>query len=122
MHPDDFDMRAGVGKSTLGGNGAGVVIIRLKRALVSGLHVRDAIANGENFEPEFMTRSAGVGKEGKLAEIAGEIGAADAHAMGANESLAWAGIFHVREIDRFDLFDIGEFNGVRHLMERGKER
>ena len=114
MDADDGDIRAGIGVAFFRGDGLGVVEVGLKGALVAGLHVGDALADGNDFEAEFVTGSAWVGEEGEFTEVAGEVGSADAHAMGADEGLAGSGRFDVGEIDRGDFFDVGEFDCVGH--------
>jgi hypothetical protein len=42
---------------------------------------------------------AWVGEEGEFTEVAGEVGAADAHAMSADDRLAGCGVFLVRAVE-----------------------
>tara|TARA_Y100000385_G_scaffold256410_1_gene282854 strand:- start:38 stop:337 length:300 start_codon:yes stop_codon:yes gene_type:complete len=93
-------------------NGLGVVKVRLERALVPGLHIRDAFANCDDFQSEFMSGSARIGEERELPKITGKVGAADSHPMSSDESFSRSGRFDVGEINGVDLFDVGEFNGV----------
>ncbi len=108
---DDLDAGAAVGRSFLGGAGVGIVDVGLERAFVTGLDVGDAFTDGDHFESEFVTRGAGVGEEGKFAEVAGEVGATDAHAMGADQCLSGAWCFGIRDVNGGDFFNVGEFDG-----------
>lgn len=64
-----------------------------------------------------MAGGAGVGEEGKFPEVAGEIGTADAHAMGAHDGLTGSGRKFVWAVDDCDDFWFGEFDGGRHGKE-----
>jgi len=112
MDSDDGDVGAGVAVTFLGGDGFGIVEVGLKRAFVARFDVGDAIADGDDFEAEFMPRGAGKLEEGEFAEKCGGVGAADAHAMGADEGLAGAGGCVTGEIDDLGGFLGGECDGV----------
>ncbi len=114
VNADDLDAGAAIGGSFLGGAGIGIVDVGFKGAFVAGLDVGDAFADGDDFESEFVSRGAGVGEEREFSEVTGEIGAADAHAMGANEGLTGAGCGGIGKVDGGDFFNVGEFDGVGH--------
>lgn len=114
VDPDDLDAGAAVGGALLRGAGIGVVDVGFEGAFVARFDVGDALADGDDFEAEFVAGGAGVGEEGELAEVAGEVGAADAHAVGADEGFAGAGGRGVFEVNGGDGFDVGEFDGVGH--------
>lgn len=105
--------------TTLGGDGFGVVDVGFEGAFVACFDVGDAFTDGHDFEAELVSRSAGVGEEGKFAEVAGKVGAADAHAMGADECFAGPGGLEVGEIDGIDFLNVGEFDGVGHRCVGG---
>lgn len=97
------------------GAGIRVVDVGLEGAFVACFDIGDAFADGDDFESEFVAGGAGVSEEGKLAEVAGEVGATDAHAMGSDEGFAGAGGRGVFEVNGGDFFDVGEFDGVGHF-------
>ena len=59
-----------------------------------------------------MAGGAGVGEEGEFPEVAGKVGAADAHAVGADDSFAGGGSRFVGAVDDGDFLRFGEFDGV----------
>ncbi len=108
------NIRTCVGVTFFRGDGLGVVEVRFQGAFVAWLHVGDAFADGDDFESEFVSGCAGVGEEGELSEVTGKVGAANSHAMGADENFSRSGCFNVGKINGVDLFDVGEFYGVGH--------
>jgi len=114
---DDLDSGAAVRMAALGGGGSGVVDVRLERAFIASFYVGDAFADSDDFEAEFMAGCAGIGEERELAEVAGEVGAADAHAMRADQCLAclWGGL--AGEIDGVNGFWRCEFDGEHWKSE-----
>ena len=120
MNAEDLHAGAAVGGAFEAGRRGGIVDVGFERALVAGLHVRDAFTGRQHLESEFVTGDARIGKERHLAEIAGEIGPADAHAVGADQRLAGAGRGRFGEIDDVDLFGAGELDGFHGEVERQK--
>jgi hypothetical protein len=114
VHPDNFNAGAAVALSFFGGPRFGVVDVGLKRTFVACFDVGDAFADLEDFESEFVAGGAGIVEEGELAEVAGKVGAADAHAVGEDEGLAGAGGGFGREIDGVDFPGVCEFD-CEHL-------
>lgn len=114
VNTDDLDAGAAIGGSFLRSWGSGIVHVGFKRAFVAGFYVGHSFADGDDFESKFVPGGAGVGEEWKLPEVAGEIGAADAHAMGADKSFTGTGRGSVGQVDGGDFFNVGEFDGVGH--------
>src|SRR5262249_36782440 len=54
--------------------------VRLDRAALAGLEVRHALPDCDDLDAEFVAGDAGITVEGHLAEIAADVGAADADA------------------------------------------
>ena len=67
------------------------VDVRLDRAAVAGLDVGHAGADRDDFDAQLVAGNARVAEERHLAEIAADVGAADADAMDADEGFAAAG-------------------------------
>ena len=85
---------AAVGAATQAGVAGAAVEVRLDGAVVTDLEVRDAFAVGEDFDAEFMAEDAWELDEGHLAEVAAEVGAADADGADGDEGHArwrWGG-------------------------------
>lgn len=61
-----------------------------------------------------MTGRARIGKKRKLAEIAGKVGATDAHAVRAHHGFVGTRIHGIGQIDDIDLLRGGKFNRVGH--------
>ena len=98
----------------LGRNGLWVVEVRLERALVAWFDVGDAFTDCDDFEAEFVSRSAGEREERELSEITGKVSATDAHAMSSDQCFARSGCFDVGKINSVDRFNVGEFDSERH--------
>ena len=83
---------AAVGEAAPAGVALLAVDVRLDRAAVARLHVRHALADREHFDAELVPGNARIAEERHLAEIAAEIGAADADAVHAHERFARPGL------------------------------
>ena len=116
MHADDLDTGAAVEVSFLRGGSGGVVDVGFERAFVAGFHMGDIFADGDDLQAEFVAGGAGVVEKGKLAEVAGKVGAADTHAVGADEGFVRPGVFGVGDLDGGDFFGGGEFDGVHVVV------
>src|SRR5262249_17909898 len=95
--------------------GAGVALlavdVRLDGGPVAGPDVRHALADRQHFHAEFVPRDARVAEERHLAEVAGEVGAADADAPDADDRLARPRARRLGHIDDAELLRLGELNG-----------
>ena len=85
------------------------VNVRLDAATVAGRDVRNALADGEDFDAEFVAGDARVAEERHLAEVAADVGAADADLMDAHQRLAGAGRGGAGDVEL--LPDFGGFEG-----------
>ncbi len=112
VNADDLNAGTAVGVAFFRGRGFGIVEVRFERAFIAGFYVDDAFANGNDFQAKLMTGSTGIGEEREFTEVAGEIGATDTHAVGADDSFTGCWVFLVRTIDDGDEFWFGEFDGV----------
>ena len=63
---DYLDAGAAVGVALLRGRGFGIVYVGLERAFVAGFHIRHALADGDDLQPELVAGGAGVGEEGEF--------------------------------------------------------
>ena len=77
--------------------------VRFDRAAVAGLDVDDASADFDDLDAEFMAGDARVAEERHLAEVAADVGAANADAMDAHHCLAGAGFFRAGDLDALPL-------------------
>ena len=64
------------------------VEVGLDGATVADLEMGDTFTDGEDFDTEFMTKDARELDEGHLAEVAAEVGAADADGADGDEGFA----------------------------------
>src|SRR5262249_14354737 len=62
--------------------------VRLDRAAVAGPDVGHARADGEHLDAELVAGDTRVAEEGHLAQVAADVGAADADAVDAHQRLA----------------------------------
>jgi hypothetical protein len=67
------------------------VQIGLHAAPVSGAHLRDALADRDHLDTEFVTGNPRIGVEGHLPEVSPEVGATDTHLMHPDHRLTRAG-------------------------------
>src|SRR5262245_35018632 len=70
----------------------GVVHIRLNRAAAAGLHVGYSRTDGDYLHAEFMSGDTRVTEKRHLAQVAADVGAANADSMHADQRLACAGL------------------------------
>jgi hypothetical protein len=75
------------------------VQVGLDAAPISGTHVRDPVTDAHHFDTQFMPRNPRIGEEGHLAQVASEVGAANAHLMDADHGLTRAGSGGFVDID-----------------------
>jgi hypothetical protein len=73
--------------------------VRLHAAPISGTHVGDPVADAHHFDTQFMPRNPRIGEEGHLAQVASEVGAANAHLMDTDHGLTRARSGGFIEID-----------------------
>lgn len=88
MHAEDLQRFAAVGAAALAGVAGAAVEVRLDGATVADLKMRDAFTHGEDFNTEFMPKDARELDERHLAEVATEVGAADADGADGDEGFA----------------------------------
>ena len=88
MDAEDLERLAAVGAAALAGVAGAAVQVRLDGATVADLEMRDTFTNGEDFHTEFMPKDARELDEGHFAEVAAEIGAADADGADGDEGFA----------------------------------
>jgi hypothetical protein len=86
------------------------------------LDVGDIICDGDHFQSEFVAGSSGVCEKGKFPEMAGDVGAADSHAVGADERLAGGGSVRFWEIDEMDFSRGGELDCLHQLFSARPSR
>ena len=77
-------MFTAVGKSSAAGVTLLAVQVGLYRAAITGLEVRDSVANFEHFDSQLVAWDPWVRKEWELAQVAAKVSAADTNAMHAD--------------------------------------
>src|SRR5205085_6021611 len=97
--PEDLEALAAVAATGPAGAALLAVQVRLDRAALAGLDVRDAGSGLEDFDPELVARDARISVEGHLAEEARDVGAADADAQHAHQRLARRGLPRLVDLD-----------------------
>jgi hypothetical protein len=94
--------------------GAGVALaaikVRFHAAAVARLEVVNAFADGQDLHAQFVAGDARIVEEGELSEVATNVGSANPHAGGPDESFARTGL------GRFVYIDPLEFLGGRQLQ------
>src|SRR6185295_7389935 len=98
-HAEDLEVLAAVAAAGAAGAAFLAVEVGLHRAALAGLHVRDAGAGLEHLDAQLVAGDARIGVEGHLAQEAGDVGAADAHAQHAHQRLARGGLGRLVDLD-----------------------
>src|SRR5438067_277466 len=87
MHTQDLELLAAIGPAAATGVAVGVVDVRLHRTPIARLDIGHARPDIEHLDTELVAGDARIAEEGHLAEIAADIGAANADPMHAHERL-----------------------------------
>ncbi len=90
---EDFELLAAVRLAAAAGVTVRVVDVRLDGAAVAGLDVRHALADRHDLDAQLVAGDARIAEERHLAEIAADVGAADADTVDAHQRLAGTGFF-----------------------------
>ena len=61
-----------------------------------------------------MSGSTGIVEKRELAEIAGQVGATDSHAVGSDQGFARTWCWLIDKVDGRDFFRLGKFDCVGH--------
>ena len=99
MHAQGLVVMTTIGVTPATGMAVLAIQVGLDAAPISGTHVRDPVADAHHFDAQFMPRNPRVGEEGHLAQVAAEVGTANAHLMDANHSLTRAGSRRFVDVD-----------------------
>jgi hypothetical protein len=92
MDAEHLELPAAVGVPPPARVAVRVVEVRLDRAAVAGPDVYHPRADLEHLDPQLMPRNAGVAEERHLAQVAADVGAADADPVDAHQRLARPGL------------------------------
>src|SRR6266446_3022916 len=111
MDTERLVVLATVGVAAGAGEAALAVDVRLDGATVAGPNVGHTRADGDDLDAEFVAGDARVGEERHLAEVAAQVGAADADAVDAHQRVAGAGFGRLGEVDALPLFRRFELQG-----------
>ena len=111
---------AAIGEAASAGVAVAAVDVGLHGAAVAGRDVRDARADGEHLDTQLVAGDARVAEEGHLAEVAGDVRAADADAMDAEKDFAGGGRGGFGDVDASPGFGLFELKGF-HVVCRGRE-
>ena len=112
---EDLQVLAAVAAAAPAGEARLAVHVRLDGAAVARLDVGDAGADLEHLDAQFVAGDARIAVERHLAEIAADVGAADADAVDAHQRLAGAGL---RRLVDGDLLEIGPVPSTESLSWR----
>ena len=96
---EDLQIFAAVDAAAPAGEAALTVHVRLDGTTVAGLDVGHIGADLQHFDAEFMSGDARIAVERHLAEIAADVGAANADAVDAHQRFAGAGFFRLVDGD-----------------------
>ena len=99
MHAQGLIVMTTIGVPPATGVAVLAIQVGLDAAPISGTHVRDPVTDAYHFDAQFMPWNPGVGKEGHLAQVTSEVGAANAHLMDADHGLTRAGSGGFIDID-----------------------
>ena len=87
MHAEHLELLATVRPALPAGVASLAIQIRLDGAAISRFDVRHVRADGENLDAQLMPRDPRITEKRKLPQVTGDIRAADADAMHANQCL-----------------------------------
>lgn len=110
-HAQHFQRLATIATAAPAGEARLAIHVRLNGTAVAGLDVGDAIADGKDFDAEFVTGNARVAEERHLAEVAAVVGAANAHAMHGDERFAGGGLRGRGDFNLAELLRLFELDG-----------
>src|SRR5208282_2937623 len=99
VYTQDLQVLAAVAAAAPAGEAALAVQVRLHRTAVARLDVRHAGADVQDLDAKLVAGDARVAVKGHLAEIAADVGAADADAVDAHQGIARFGPVGLRDAD-----------------------
>ena len=100
---EHLEVLAAIDAAAPAGEAILAVDVGLDGAAVAGLDVGDAGADLDDLDAKFVAGDARIAVEGHLAEIAADVGAADADAMDPDQDVAGAGPFGLVDRDLLKL-------------------
>ena len=112
VHAQHLQPLAAIRPAAAAGVAGRVVDVGLDRAAVARPDVRHALADRDHFDAQFVPQNPRIRDKRHLAEIGADIGAADAHAMHADQRLARTGRRGIGQLDRCELLAAIEGEGL----------
>ena len=97
MHAEYLDVLAAVAVALAAGIAGATVDVRLDAATIAGLDVGDVVTDFEHFDAQFVSWYSRIAVKRHLAEVAGQVGAADADTVDAHERFARGGVTGLQE-------------------------
>ena len=111
---------ATVGQAFTAGITIRIVDVGFNAAAVTGFYVSDAIAYGDDFDAELVSRNTGIREERHLAEITAHVRAANADAVHADKGFTCCRAWWFRDVDGFPATGLGQaecFHGGFHFYK-----
>jgi hypothetical protein len=108
---DDVECCAAVPLSSATGKAGSAVHIGLNAAAITDFNIRNAIADGQNLNTQFMAGNSRILEERKFPQKTAEICAADSHSVSSHKNLAGAGWTGISDIHVFKAARFFESNG-----------
>jgi hypothetical protein len=93
--------------------------IGLHAAAIPWSYRRDALADRHHLDPQFVARDSRIREKRHLAQVASEVGTANAHLMDANHNLTRAGSRRFVDVDHPERSGFFQLDGL-HSRELGR--
>ena len=120
-HAEGLVGLATVGVAAPAGVAMAAVDVWLHGAAVAGLHIHDARADRQHFNPQLVAWNARVAEEGHLAEKPGEVGAANTDAMDPQQRLAGTGRSRFGDLHRAEVLRLFELNRFHDFTAQSRQ-
>src|SRR6266508_5207711 len=114
-HAERFVALATIGVAATASVALQAIEVGLNGTTVAWFDVRDALADLNHLDSQFVSGNAGITEERHLAEVATDVRAANPDAMNTDERLVWPGRRRIREVDGTEALRFFEKNGFHAL-------
>ena len=117
VHTNHLETFAAISRSLSARIAFATVHVRLDGAAITWLYVFHIVANRHHLNAQFVTGNDGVSEERHFAEIAGDVRAANPHAMHLHQCLARPGLRRFIDIGMHKMLGLIEYDGFHFTFE-----
>jgi hypothetical protein len=112
VYAQDLQVHTAIACSATARKAALAIDVWLDGTTVARFDVPHPLANFDDLHTQLVPWDPRVAVKGHLAEVAGNVGAADSYAMDADERFAGIGTRRLRDVDPLEFAGLFELNGV----------